>query len=132
MSFDLYVFDVDDLPEDDEEIGALLEDDSSWDKPLTSALAALVSELEARFPGLDDDPDNSPWASWPLNQSMAGGTSCGFNIIWSAAEPMSKAITAAATARGLKVYDPQSGAVTGPHATSPQGDQPRRTWWRRG
>ena len=131
MSFDLYVFDMEDLPEDDEAIGDLLEDDSAWDQPLTPALAQFVSALEAKFPGLDDDPDNSPWASWPLTQSMANGRGCGFNIVWSAADRMLGEITSSATARGLKVYDPQSGSVNAGTSPGSTGGT-RRKWWRKG
>lgn len=132
VSFDLYVFDMHDVPHGDEAIGTLLEDDTAWNAPLTPTLAEFVAELEAEFPGLDDDPDNSPWASWPLTQSMVHGNCCAFNIVWSSAEAMSAEITSSATARGLKVYDPQSGSVVG---IAPQGvpdGRARRKWWRRG
>ena len=79
VSFDLYVFDGD-VPEDEATIGEWLEDDSRRGTPLTPRLATLVAELEQRYPALDDDPDNSPWASWPLAQAMVDGRCCGFNI----------------------------------------------------
>lgn len=114
MSFDLYVFDMDTVPDDFQAIGDLLEDGNNWDTPLTPTLAAFVSEMEARYPGLDDDPDESPWASWPLTQSMVGGRCCAFNIAWSASEAMTSAMVEAAASRGLTVYDPQGGSVVRP------------------
>src|SRR5215217_2504411 len=46
MSFDLYVFDIADLPEDDARIGALLDDSSRRGAPYTPQLAAFVTDLE--------------------------------------------------------------------------------------
>lgn len=112
MSFDLYVFDLDALPDDGEAIGALLEDESGWGHALTRRLAAFVAELEASYPGLDDDPDGSPWASWPLaGNSAANGRCCGFNILWSAADAVSGEIRDRARRHGLVLYDPQTGEV---------------------
>jgi hypothetical protein len=132
MSFDLYVFDRDDLPDDEEAIGQLLEDDKRWGRPLTPRLAALVAELERRYPGLDDEPDASPWASWPLTDSMADGTGVGLNIVWSQSERMSTEVRLLAEQHGLTVYDPQASAVI--RSTGPTGEQsptkPKR-WWKR-
>jgi hypothetical protein len=66
VSLDLYVFDGD-VPDDKETIGEWMEDDKRWGTALTPRLTTFVAELERRYPGLDDDPDNSPWASWPLS-----------------------------------------------------------------
>jgi hypothetical protein len=137
VSFDLYVFDLDRLPTDDDAMFALLEEDDGPDDELTPALTAFVAELEHRFPSLDDDPDGSPWASWPLTQSVADGRGCAFNIVWSAAEAMNEAIAAAAAERGLLLYDPQGGDTSIPsvdldlvldHAP-PKPAQ--RSWWKR-
>jgi hypothetical protein len=35
-------------------------------------MARFLGELERRWPSLEDDPDSSPWSSWPLWQLMAG------------------------------------------------------------
>lgn len=128
MSFDLYVFDVDDLPEDDEAIGELLEDNSGWDHALTPRLAAFVAELEASYPGLDVDPDGSPWSSWPLQSNSAmRGRCCGFNIAWSAADVMALEMRERTQRHGLTLYDPQSSEVVRPR---PAG-KPRRGLFRR-
>lgn len=90
MSVDLYIFDGD-VPDDENLIAEWLEDDSRWEAPLAPRLAAFVSDLERKYPRIDQDPDNSPWASWPIAQAMVDGRCCGFNIVWSAAEQMSAA-----------------------------------------
>ena len=90
MSFDLYVFDLGDIPDDEEAIGDLLEDDSRWGAPFTDRLGQFVAEMERRYPELDDRPNDSPWASWPLTDSMVEGRCCGLNMVWSAAEQMSR------------------------------------------
>lgn len=130
MSFDLYVFDLADVPDDEGAIGDLLEDDSNWGTPFTERLALFVAELEQRYPALDDQPDASPWASWPLTDSMADGRCCGLNIVWSLAEQMSSEVAAACQRHGLTLYDPQAGVVRRPPSS---GARPPRAkwWWRR-
>lgn len=130
MSFDLYVFDRDDLPEDEEAIGDLLEDDSRWGGALTPRLAGLIAELERRYPRLDDNPDDSPWASWPLADSIADGTGVALNIVWSRAEQMSHELRLLAKERRLTVYDPQASAVIRPSGAT-SAAKPKR-WWKRG
>jgi hypothetical protein len=130
MSFDLYAFDVDELPVTDEAIGELLEDQAGWDSPLSGRLSAFVADLEQRYPGLDDDPDGSPWASWPLTQSMMGGKCCGFNIVWSAADRMLPEFALACQRHGLTLYDPQAGTVTPPRSADDQSGR-RKQLWRR-
>lgn len=130
MSFDLYVFDLEDVPDDDEAIGDLLEDDSKWGAPFTDRLATFVAEMEQRYPGLDDRPDDSPWASWPLMDSMADGTCCGLNIVWSSAEQMSGIVAAACRRHGLTLYDPQADVVHRPRGNRASSSRARR-WWRR-
>ena len=125
MSFDLYIFDRDDLPDDDEAIGALMEDDSRWGAPLTPRLAEFVAHLERQYPGLDDDADGSPWASWPLTDSMVDGTGIGLNVVWSRSADVGPAIRRIAAERMLTVYDPQAGAVFRPAASSaPSSEHP--------
>ena len=129
MSFDLYVFDCE-IPDDGKKIGEMLEDDSRWGADLTPRLAAFVAELEQRYPGLDDEPDDSPWASWPLAQAMVDGHCCGFNIVWSRAEQMSADMRALCAANGLTLHDPQDDIVLRPSGSTPTS--PKRRWWRRG
>ena len=129
MSFDLYVFDGD-VPEDEATIGEWLEDDSRSGTPLTPRLATLVAELEQRYPALDDDPDNSPWASWPLAQAMVDGRCCGFNIAWSQSEQMSAEMRALCGEHVLTLYDPQESLVLRPNGSPCV--QTKRRWWRRG
>lgn len=141
MSFDLYVFDLDRLPDGDALFDLLEEGD---DGELTPALTALVAELEHRFPSLDDDSDASPWASWPLTQPVADGRGCAFNIVWSEATTMHEVFVAATAERGLLLYDPQDGEVLTSAEVDraieqaiTQLDEPpapgaaRRSWWRR-
>jgi hypothetical protein len=132
MSFDLYVLDLE-AGAGVDAVQELLDDDTGT---LTARLASLVSELEQRFPGLDDDPDASPWASWPLEQPVGGGRGCAFNITWSAAEATTEALIEAASRHQLTIYDPQTDLLVPPsdvrvgsggrHAAAP-----RKRWWRR-
>lgn len=137
MSFDLYAFDPEGAPHSLDEVADVLDDDTRWDAPLAPALADLVAELERRFPGLDDDPDRSPWASWPLDQSVASGHGCAFNISWSHADPVAAVVRELCAERGLTLYDPQEDRLVppgddgaAPDATTDAGRAPRR-WWRR-
>lgn len=132
MSFDLYVFDMDAVPDDEEELGELLEDDTGWGAPPTPRLVAFIAELSSSFPGLDDDPDGSPWASWPLDQTMLDGRCVGFNIVWSQAEAMSRAFRTRCEAASLSLYDPQESLVIRPAAGGAARPTPPRRWWRRG
>lgn len=75
-------------------------------RPVSPRLDALVTELERRYPGLDDNPDDSPWASWPLFDSIADGTGICLNIIWSQSERISHELRLLANERGLVVYEP--------------------------
>jgi hypothetical protein len=126
VSFDLYVFDCD-VPDDGGAIGELLEDDSRWDAPLSARLAAFVAELEARYPGLDDDPDHSPWASWPLSRSaMLDGRCVGVSIGWSYADRMSSEVRSLCADRGLTLYDPQAERVTRPSTAAEGAAKPCR------
>jgi hypothetical protein len=129
VSFDLYVFDLDEPPIDPQVINDLLEDESGWGHELTSRLAAFVADLESSYPGLDADPDGSPWSTWPLaGNSMASGRVCAFNIRWSAAETMSGEIRERAQRHGLVLYDPQTGDIVRPASSS---DGQRRGLFRR-
>lgn len=114
MSFDLYVFDADAAPADDIEVMFLLDDETPG-MELTPPLVALIDELKASFPGLDEDPDGSPWSSWPLEgNACAGGHGCAFNIAWAEAESMLGVMTEACSRRGLWLFDPCAGRVTPP------------------
>lgn len=135
MSFDLYVFDNPDVPDDEELLGELMEDQRRWAKPLSPSLANHVEELERRYPGMgsDDDVDASPWSSWPLTSSMLDGHCTGFSIRWSAADQLLADITADCATRGLTLYDPQAGQVVRPPSANPvpPGAKPKRAWFRR-
>ena len=126
MSFDIYVFDMADVPRGEDEIGELLEDGIDDDGPLTERLAALIAELEGAFPGLDDDPDNSPWSSWPLTQASNHGRAVGFNVRWSMAEPMLADMTARCQRLGLTVFDPQTGTLADPPPDAPANAERER------
>jgi hypothetical protein len=133
MSFDLYVFDRDDPRDDEEAIGELIQDDSRWAAPLTPRLAVFVAELERRYPGLDVDSDNSPWASWPLSDSVADGTGVALNIVWSQSEAVSTAVRALAHQQTLTVYDPQASEIISPtpQPSTPRVPSARKRWWNR-
>lgn len=118
MSFDLYVFDMDLVPDDEEELCEMLEDDSRWGGRPTPRLAAFIAELNSSFPGLDIDPDGSPWATWPLEQTMVEGHCVGFDIVWSHAESMIREFTARCDASNLILYDPQMSEVIRPSGSS--------------
>ncbi len=130
VSFDLYVFDGD-VPDDEQTIGEWMEDDSRWGTALTPRLAEFVADLERRYPGLDDEPDNSPWASWPLAQAMVDGRCCGFNITWSHAERMSAEMRTLSGQHGLTLYDPQESLLLRPIGF-PSVAPVKRRWWHRG
>jgi len=130
MSFDLYVFDLRETAPNIGAIRELMDDDSRWGEPLSPKLLTFVADLEGAYPGMNDDPDGSPWSSWPLDEnSMADGQCCGFNIGWSHAEAMLLALTETCTRHGLTLYDPQTDAIVN---TTP-GSQAtgKRSWWRR-
>ena len=131
MTFDLYVFDRADLPDDEMTLVELLEDDTRWNKPLTPGLAGLVAELELKYPGLDAAPDTSPWASWPLSDSVLDGTGLALNIVWSQAGRMSAELRAMCRRLGLIVYDPQESAVIRPTSMSAPSPAKRKRWWKR-
>jgi catechol 2,3-dioxygenase-like lactoylglutathione lyase family enzyme len=126
MSFDLYVFDIVDLPEDAARIGALLDDSSRRGAPYTPKLAAFVTDLERRYQGPEHEPDNSPWASWPLADSRAAGRRCAMHIVWSHAERMSNEIRQLCQQHGLTFYNPQTGIVLRPPRTKKRGLGQRR------
>lgn len=70
-------------------------------------MARFLDELERRWPSLEDDPDSSPWSSWPLWQPLTGGGTA-LNIAWSQAETMRTAILELAARVGVIIYDPQT------------------------
>jgi hypothetical protein len=116
VSFDLYVFPVDgprtvaDVHQlmDEEEQRLLREEDEgdALPPPPGPEMERFLAELEANWPGLDDDPDSSPWSSWPLLQPIGGGTA--LNIQWSRADEMRAAVIAVAQKCNVVVFDPQT------------------------
>lgn len=138
MSFDLCVFDMDDVPEDLDVVEGWLEDDSGWNAPPTARLASFIAELESSFPGLEDEDeesdededDLSPWASWPLTETLAHGRGNSFNIRWSSAESMSDEFRMRCQAAGLTLYDQQEGVLIRPETEGQPARRPSR-WWRR-
>jgi hypothetical protein len=120
VSFDLYAFPPPG-PRTVSEVRQLLEaeeqrlvggtDDAS--PPPGPEIARFLGELEQRWPSLEDDPDGSPWSSWPLWQPMTGGGTS-FNIAWSCAEEMYAAILEIAARTKVIIYDPQVPEVIPP------------------
>lgn len=135
MTFDLYVLDLDGTP-DAAAVRALVDQqDAEPGDLLTGTLQAFVDELEARFPGLDVDPDHSPWASWPLGQPVAGGRGNAFNLSWSSADTTTEAMIEAASRHGLLIFDPQADLLVPPSAARiadvGQHRSAKKPWWRR-
>ncbi len=137
---DLYVFDAS-APDDDDEVRALLGDESGWE--LAPGVEALISELEERYPDLDDGTD-SPWASWPLRQPVANGTGCELNLTASHADEMRAEIVRRSRELGLVLYDLEADRVIRPTDIEPIADPglttpsdlgdpaaPKRRWWKR-
>src|SRR5215472_4794500 len=54
-----------------------------------------------------DDPDGSPWSSWPLWQPIVGGGT-GLNIGWSYAASVAPTIVEIAARHNVIIYDPQA------------------------
>ena len=122
MSFDLYVFDDPDVPDPGAKLLSLIEDESRWGAPLSPTLREFVGELEAAHPGLDENPDESPWASWPLDgDSLTDGRGCAFNIAWSHSDRMLEEFVERCRRYHLTLYDPQANVVLRPAQ--------RRHWW---
>jgi hypothetical protein len=98
VSFDLYAFPAPGPATVAEARQLLKNEDLSWDSEAGTWLsspgpemAAFMDELERRWPSLNDDPDASPWASWPLWQP-AGGSGTALNISWSFVDSTAPAI----------------------------------------
>lgn len=137
MSFDLYVLDLDGSP-DAAAVHALIDEEGG---ELSAPLAALVVELEQRFPDLEDDPEGSPWASWPLQQPVAGGRGNAFNLTWGSADSLTEALVEAAARHRLTIFDPQTDLLVPPSDARVSGAGRRRAetdetsgtkrWWRR-
>lgn len=121
MSFDLYVFDVERLRGDGDALADSIGDEAGWDQPLTARLSEFVEQL---YPSLLDDTDASPWATWPLTQSVAHGRGCAFNVVWSSVEQMASEMIGLCADAGLHLYDPQLGRWYPPKRR-------RVSWWRR-
>jgi hypothetical protein len=120
MSFDLYVFPPSG-PQTVEQVRHLLEEeerrlgdgDDTALPPPGPQMARFLDELETRWPSLDEDPDGSPWSSWPLWQPMLGG-GASLSIRWSQVEVVWAAILDIAKSANVVVYDQQSGEVISP------------------
>ncbi len=122
VSFDLYVIErEDDLTLD--ELYELLEADEGKDLRQAGPgprTAALLQELEHRWPGPDEDPDASPWSSWPLWQPE-GQDVGGFNIAFSWADEVLPVMVEGCRRHGLVLFDPQGEQVHTPR-------RPRNRW----
>jgi hypothetical protein len=102
-----------------------------WDAPPTPRLKAFIEALEKRYPSLDDDPDDSPWADWPLGDTILDGHGVSLSVVWSQADRMSQELRSACNQAGLTLYDPQESLVIRP--TRPDTSPPKvaRRWWKR-
>jgi len=120
MSFDLAVFDFD-TAADADDIDAHYEGLCDADGTATPGprVAAFIAECKQRWPGdSDEDFDDSPWSTWPL-EGQATTTGLVANIRWSAAEDMLAAWLELAERHGLTLYDPQEDRVYLPTGLAP-------------
>jgi hypothetical protein len=78
-------------------------------------MAAFMDELERQWPSLDDDPDGSPWASWPLWQPVGGGGTA-LNVSWSFVDSTVPVILEIAAHANMVIYDPQPDELIRPGA----------------
>lgn len=129
VSFDLYAFpapgpatipEVRQLLEAEDAEGTLRFDSETgeWLPRPGPQMARFVKMLERRWPSLEDDPDGSPWSSWPLWQPIAdGGTA--LNIGWSYAASVLPAILQIAANTNVIIYDPQADRLTHPPPAQP-------------
>jgi hypothetical protein len=81
--------------------------------PPEPGMVRFLAELERRWPSLEDDPDGSPWSSWPLWEPMLGGGTA-LNISWSRADEMYEAILQIAARTRVIIYNPQIPEVVPP------------------
>ena len=132
MSFDLGVLDFDDKPTSDEveQRYELLCDGADDGQAPSERIDAMLAECIRRWPGeTDEEFDESPWSSWPLeNQRTAAGLVV--NIRWGAAEEMRSQWQEMAERHGLVLYDPQEGDVVFPSRLVPPGPG-KRGWFGR-
>ncbi len=122
MSFDLYAFpasgpmtvpEVHQLMEAEEAEDRRFDSDTgNWLPQPSQEMVKFLDELERRWPSLDDDPDGSPWSSWPLWQPVGGGTA--LNIGWSRAASVMPAILEIAARNDVTIYDPQADQLIRP------------------
>ena len=122
MSFDLYTFPAPGPTTVAEARQLLVTEDLRFDSEAGAWLpspgpemAAFIDELEDRWPSLDDDPDGSPWARWPLWQP-AGGGGTALNISWSFVDSTVPAILEIAAHANVIIYDPQTDELSRPGA----------------
>jgi len=122
VSFDLYIFPAPG-PMTVEEARQLLETEDpqfdteagAWLPPPGPEMAAFMDELERQWPSLDDDPDGSPWASWPLWQPVGGGGTA-LNVSWSFVDSTVPVILEIAAHANMVIYDPQPDELIRPGA----------------
>ena len=96
------------------------------------AVDAFYAELTAKHPEIDtvpedrlDDHDYCPW-SCALDRSPGHVI---MPCVWSKADYVTRFIHELARKHGLAVYDPQSGRITYPDASTSSCDG-KRPWWR--
>ena len=137
MSYDLGVW----YPHErlsDAEAGALyvgLCEDTVEHPPAHPAVDAFYDELTAKHPEIDtvpdhliDDHDYCPW-SCALDRSPGHVI---MPCVWSKAEYVDGLVRELARKHGLAVFDPQSGRITYPDASSSSRTTPKtdRPWWK--
>jgi hypothetical protein len=116
VSFDLYAFPPDGprtvaevhqlMDEEEQRLQTEEEVGDDLPPPPGPEMERFLAELAANWPSLENDPDSSPWSSWPLLQPIGGGT--GLNIQWSRADEMRAAVIAVAQNCNVVVFDPQT------------------------
>lgn len=72
MSFDPYVLSTEVPTDDPDELIELLEDPEGLGGELVPELREVADGLKAEWPTLEEDPDNSPWSTHPLEQPEYG------------------------------------------------------------
>lgn len=119
MSYDLAVWDGE-RPSSDAAAADMLEqlmqagEANEFSEPPSARIQAYVGALLERWPDLmDDDEDQSPWASGPLIGNAFGNVIY-FDLVWSKALEGSEFAVDLADRMGLVCYDPQAGSLRPP------------------
>ncbi len=82
--------------------------DEPNESPPSADVARFLDDLRERWPGeTDDELEESPWATWPL-ESQADSRGVHLNMVWQNARESAAAIAHLAERNGLVVYDPQA------------------------